>query len=230
MRHLATGLAVLIWASWLVAEAAGGMLFEDGFDDGEIANGWSWLREAPRGWDLSGGKLKIRTTGSLWESDNTQPNLLLRAAPVAPAAGYAVEVTVSNRSDLTERYEHGGLIWYLDDDNWVTLTQLNHVQHKTQKIMLVHETEGEGRAGDSKAAPFTEPRVDLRLVVEGRQFTGYYRKSKQEEWRRLGSITFPRTDGSPRLGLTAGQGPDTVEHWVSFDDFGIRRLDSGVPP
>ena len=114
---------------------------------------------------------------------------------------------MSNRSDRTERYEHGGLIWYLDSDNWVTLTQLNHVQDKTQKIMLVHETEGDGRAGDSKAEPFTEPRVDLRLVVEGRLFTGYYRKSATADWRQLGTITFPREGKSPKIGLTAGARP-----------------------
>lgn len=98
------------------------------------------------------------------------------------------------------------------------------MQHETQKIILVHETEGVGRAGGSKAETFTEPQADLRLVVEGRQLKGYYCKSAKDG---LGSITFPRADPSPRIGLTAGQGPDTVEHWVTFDDFRVRELDSG---
>ena len=29
---------------------------------------------------------------------------------------------------------------------------------------------------------------------------------------------------SPRIGLTAGQGPDDVVHWVWFDDFRLLRL------
>ena len=54
------------------------------------------------------------------------------------------------RTALTHDYEHGGLIWYVDDHNRVTLTLLNHVQDITQKIMLVHEVDGPASASLSR--------------------------------------------------------------------------------
>ncbi len=96
--------------------------------------------------------------------------------------------------------------------------------HETQKIMLVHETEGDGRAQDSKAEPYAARRGDRRLMVEGKLFTGFYRPSAQDPWQRLGAITFPGIAGSPRVGLTAGGGPQKGSHWVTFDDFSIWRL------
>ncbi len=208
------------------------VLVRESFESSAIDKGWSWLRESAGGWKLSNGGLQLLTNGDLWQKHNTQENILLRPAPEDAATGYAVQVTVSNRGDLTERYEHGGLIWYLDDNHWVTLTQLNHVQHETQKIMLVHETGGDGRAEESKAVPYLPSRVDLRLVVEGLRFTGYYRESASEPWTLLGSIDFPakgraRAGGSPRIGPTAGSTREKPGHWVTFDDFSLRRLSSG---
>ena len=180
-----------LWASGLAAQTPGSVPFADGFEDSQVKEGRSFLREAPRGWRISQGRLELRTNGNLWESTNTQPKLLLREPPIDSSTAYTVEVTVSNRSDLTERFEHGGLIWYLDDDNRVMLTQLNHVQHKTHKIMLVHEVEADGRASESFAEPYTPARVDLRLVVEDRVFSGCFRASEEEDWQKLGSLRFP---------------------------------------
>ena len=210
---------------------AGGMensnkvLFRDEFDGDKIKSGWHWLRKSPGGWSLAKGTLKIRTNGSLWESENTQQNILLRQLPTESATGISVEITVNSRLQLDQRYEHGGLIWYLDDDNWVTLTQLNHVQDKTQKIMLVHEREGSGRASESSAEPFNEKQVDLRLTIKNNVFTGHYRKDSSDEWHRLGSITFPKSDKSPKIGIIAGDGGDTAEHWVTFDNFIVHIAD-----
>lgn len=201
------------------------VLFKDEFDGDKINSGWRWLRENPGGWSLAKGTLKIRTNGSLWESENTQQNILLRQLPAEPATGISVEITVNSRLQFNQSYEHGGLIWYLDDDNWVTLTQLNHVQDKTQKIMLVHETQGSGRASESRAEPFNEEQVDLRLNIKNNLFTGYYRKDPGDEWNRLGSITFPKFDESPRIGIIAGEGPDATEHWVTFDNFIVQKAD-----
>ena len=205
-------------------------IFQEDFAGPEIDNTWSWVRESPSGWKLGDGVLQLLTNGDLWEARNTQQNLLLRPAPTVSSMSYAAEVKVSNRSDLTERYEHGGLIWYVDDDNWVTLTQLNHVVDKTQKIMLVHETEGDGRAGDSHAVPYTPSRVELRLVVEGAKFTGYYRETAASAWSLLGSIAFAEESAemkgaAPKIGLTAGSNPSKTGHWVTFDEFGLSRLD-----
>ncbi|MEM7585623.1 MAG: DUF1349 domain-containing protein [Acidobacteriota bacterium] len=220
----------LAWTPSCQAQGSAELVFSDDFSDDEVHASWSWLHGTPlRGWELSNGQLKLRTKGRLWQDENTQRNLLLTQVPptqvsaTGSESGFTVEVTVRNDGDFTERYEHGGLIWYWDDDNWVTLTQLNHVQHKTQKIMLVHEVEGDGRAQDSQAEPYTARQVTLRLVVEGRVFTGFYRATTEDAWTKLGLITFPNAMSSARVGLAAGDGPDTVAHWVTFDDFRLLR-------
>ena len=204
--------------------AADEVFFQDHFEAADLQSGWSWLREDPQGWGLSSGQLKIRTNGGyLWEARNDQKNILLLDLPSeAEAEGFVAEITVDGRLLLDQAYEHGGLIWYLDDDHWVTLTQLNHVEHKTQKIMLVHEVAGRGLARQSKAVPYTSQRVNLRFAVAGRQFTGFYREPGQTSWEKLGTLEFPEFEGTPRLGLVAGQGVAEKEHWVYFDDFRVR--------
>ena len=187
----------------------------DRFD--QLAPAWQWLREHRPGWRLAKGELAILTNGSLWEEENTQQNILLRPAP--DATEYAVELTVDSDAAMTGAYEHGGLIWYLDDDHWVTLTQLNHVEHGTQKIMLVHEAGGIGMADLSFAEPYKPEKVYLRLEVSGNRFTGFYRTQTNEAWQRLGALIFPAKTGKPRIGIIAGEGDPGKGHWVRFDDF-----------
>ncbi len=201
---------------------ASSLLFEEAFEAASLDSGWSWLREDPAGWKLEYGRLRIRTNGQLWESKNNQKNVLLRQKQEGAGGKLVAEITVDGHLELDKAYEHGGLIWYLDDDNWVTLTLLNHVAHKTQKLLLISEVEGEGLADSSVAIPFLDRSVTLRLVVEGRNFTGMFRRTDSTTWEELGTITFEVT-GQPRIGLVAGQGNEDDEHWVAFDDFRILR-------
>ena len=198
------------------------VLAEDDFSSPQLSDGWTLLREDPEGWRLADGTLSIRTKGLLWGGENSQRNVLLHEP--LPHEALAAELTVDAGLAMTHAYEHGGLIWYFDDDHWVTLTQLNHVQHETQKIMLVHETEGRGRAWSSVATPYRHQKVELRLERRGSQFIGHYRQPGEDTWVVLGTIDFEHSGSEPRFGIVAGQGDDAALHWVEFDDFRIVAL------
>ena len=103
------------------------VLFEETFS-GELGKGWSWLREDAKGWRIDKGSLLVRTsTGSLWMKENNNRNVLLRMPPKAPR--FAFEVLVEN--EPTNSFEHAGLVWYADDDNYVAL-----MKEKVGKVAL----------------------------------------------------------------------------------------------
>ena len=200
------------------------VLSQDDFSSEATRSIWTWVREDKEGWRLEEGRLAIRTKGLLWGKENSQHNVLLHEALDSSDLSVAAELTVDAGLGLTHAYEHGGLIWYFDDDHWVTLTQLNHVQDQTQKIMLVHETGGRGQVPTAKAVPYTEQVVELRLEHRNHRFTGYYRAPGSTDWQKLGSIDFKHTATAPRIGIVAGQGDDADLNWVSFDNFRVLTL------
>jgi hypothetical protein len=74
------------------------VLFEETFTD-ELGKGWSWVREDPKAWRIDKGALLIRTsTGSLWQTDNNNHNLLLRTPPEAKPQRFALEALGENQN------------------------------------------------------------------------------------------------------------------------------------
>jgi hypothetical protein len=104
-----------------VASAQEKTLFTDSFVD-KLADGWSWVREDPKGWRLDKSTLEIRTsTGGLWAKENNGGNMSLRGLPEVREGKLAVEVLVE--IEPTNMYENAGLIWYYDDDNYIILVK-----------------------------------------------------------------------------------------------------------
>ena len=230
MRKIVLSCLALLFSVWIASgtpQSSGEgptILAEDDFSSSRLSAGWTLLREDREGWRLPDGKLSIRTRGLLWGRENSQRNVLLHEPLATPGNALAAELTVDAGLALTHAYEHGGLIWYFDDDHWVTLTQLNHVQDQTQKIMLVHETGGQGQARSSKAIPYEPRAVELRLEQRDSRFTGSYREPGAANWQLLGTIELEHSGPSPRFGIVAGQGDDSNLHWIEFDDFRIFAL------
>src|ERR1700685_1013130 len=104
-----------------VASAQEKSLFTEPFAE-KLADGWTWLREDPKGWRLDKGTLIVRTaTGGLWRKDNGGSNILLRTPPKVKDGKLAVEVLIDIQP--TNAYENAGLIWYYDDDNYVIMVK-----------------------------------------------------------------------------------------------------------
>jgi regulation of enolase protein 1 (concanavalin A-like superfamily) len=218
--------------------AGDGTLFEERFDE-KLGEGWSWAREDRASWSVDGGVLRLAPLrGSFWGADNTARSLLLRAVPEA-ADAFAVEVTVADAPGDDARepglYEQAGLLWYVDDDNYVKLVR----EWYDGKWMIVLAAERAGRAEYAEAAA-PAGAVRLRLVVSGDTAVGQFRGTRDgdggdDEWQAAGEFKLPalpdRDEARPRVGLNAHTaGGDAAEgRRAGFDDFTILRVGETPP-
>jgi regulation of enolase protein 1 (concanavalin A-like superfamily) len=193
-------------------------LFTEPFAE-KLADGWTWLREDPKGWRLDKGTLLVRTaTGGLWRKDNGGSNILLRTPPKVKEGKLAVEVLVDIQP--TNAYENAGLIWYYDDDNYVIM-----VKEKIGKdvvMQLVAEENGKPKAGFHKKHTDEKP-VWVRMEVEGDNISGRYRASPKDDWITVGQCDLPVL-GEAKVGLTTAYAPKTPEHFTRFRNFRMLQV------
>jgi hypothetical protein len=180
------------------------ILFEDSFDK-QLGEGWTWLRENPDAWRLRDGALEIRVEPGNAE---TVKNALLRKAPDRAEKKFAVEVTTTFTSDPTQQYEQGGITWY----------------HENKPVFkLVHERiDGELWVIPGRV-PAPKKSAQLRLIVDGNQWTAQFRQDPEAEYQTAAEGELP-PPGNDVISLQCYQGPPDAEHWIRFDDFRIVEL------
>ncbi|MCA9102104.1 MAG: hypothetical protein KDA63_13165 [Planctomycetales bacterium] len=202
-RQLLCLFAVLLLLVRCAAAAEPRVLFEDTLD-GELADGWSWLRENPDAWRFGGGGLEIHVEPG---KADTVKNALVRPLSDALPSDYAIELTVTFTSPPTNQFEQGGITWYHDDK---------------PAFKFVHEhIDGEewiipGR----KPAP--NKTVQLRLEVRGDEWTARYRENAEDAYLTADSGNLPR--GNDQISIQCYEGPADAEHWIRFEDFRIIEL------
>ena len=180
------------------------VVFEDRFK-GEPAQGWTWLRENPGAWRVRDGALEIRI-----EPGNAQTvkNALVRQAPDRREGKYAFELTVT-MAHLTQQYEQAGITWYTDGKPVFKLVK--ELVDGELRIIPGHK-------------PMDAETVQLRLVVDGEQWTAQYRPGATGEFLTAAEGTLPGP-GDDQVSIQGYHGPPEVEHWVRFENFRILRLD-----
>ncbi len=213
---------VVMLSSATVARAADRqrVLFEDEFA-GKLGDGWSWVYEDPPNWRVVAGKFQIRPTGgSSWMKNRDGRNYLVRTPPEVQGGELAVEVFVENRP--TQPYEHAGLMWYYDDDHYVTLNK-EQIDGKPTVLWVVEKAGiPQPPFGDT---PYQNDGIWLRLRVLGTQITGEYRTTAQEPWRTVGNRELP-VHGPARICLHAGYAPkNDPDRWATFSHFRVVRLE-----
>lgn len=114
-RMLFTAAVLLV-----VATGARAQGFDDEFNSLIPMTGWSWLREDRSGWLLTGAELQITTQqGALNGMNyNDVKNILLQSAP---AGVFRCETKVTFSPDSS--FHNAGLIYYIDDDNYVRISR-----------------------------------------------------------------------------------------------------------
>ena len=196
------------------------VLFEDQFN-GKLGDGWSWLYEDKENWRVEGGKLQIRATGGAsFMKMHTGKNYLLRTPPDVKTGELSVEVYVENKP--TAQYEHAGLMWFYDDDNFVVINK-ECFSGKASIICFVEK--------DSKPVPHKQTEilyeaegVWMRFRVEGKHIVGEYRAAPTDPWREVGHGELP-VKGPPTVGFHAGYAPKKeLNRWASFSHFKIAEL------
>jgi regulation of enolase protein 1 (concanavalin A-like superfamily) len=190
------------------------VVFTEPFAD-KLDKGWSWVREDAKGWRIDKGVLVIKTsTGSLWQGQNNNRNILVRPLPQAKER-VAVEVQVEN--EPTTGFEHAGLVWYGDDDNYVAL--LREKLGAKVEVQLVAEYDGKPKVGFAQK-PAEPKTVWLRMEFKDGKAKGLMRATEKDEWQVLGQCELPMK-GEPRIGLITGYAPKTPEHEARFSKFRI---------
>ncbi len=214
---------VLMAAPWLALGPLGGaradsdkVLFKEDFSS-KLGDGWSWVREEPKAWRVEKGALVLRVLpGYLHAKSNDSKNVLLRSVPDAKDGRLAVEVFVESAPKTT--YEHAGLVWYYDDDNYVAL--FKEFLDGKPKLQMV--TEKEARPQFAVAATDAKG-VWLRLLVSGKTVVSQYRASEKDDWKDVGKSELP-VGGKAKVGVTAGGAPKDAERFARFEHFRIVRL------
>ena len=194
------------------------VLFEEKFV-GELGKEWSWVREDPKSWKIDQGALVLRTLpGYLHAGHNDSRNVLLRPLPRSEKP-LAVEVYLEGEPKV--QFEHAGLVWYVDDDNYVSLFQ--EVLEGKVEMQMVTEKEGKPRFAVSR---HEAKGVWMRLVIAEGKITTLYRPSEKEEWKVVGKSDVP-SQGVARVGVMSGGAPKDAERHVRFRSFRILETAEG---
>lgn len=184
------------------------IVFEDKFQ-GDLADGWSWIRERGAHWCVREGKLEIRVVPGLAE---TVENALVRSAPARSGGMYAIDVTVTNNSPPTQQWEQAGITWYRDGKPVLKVVK----ELVDGEVMIIP-----GRK------PIASKTVQLRLVVTADSYTAMYRDEGESDFQVAATGKLPAA-GNEQVSIQCYNGPPNAEHWIRFDNFRIVKLAGGA--
>jgi regulation of enolase protein 1 (concanavalin A-like superfamily) len=149
--------------------------------------------------------------------DNVK-NILLRNSP---PGDFEISTKVDFWGESTDAtYQHGGLLFYQDDQNYVKLVRIVGGYNKIEMLAEVN-----GSLASQYSTPIASP-VPLRLARTGNTLSAYY-SSDGIFWRRLGEpvlVEWP----DPRIGLTASSTLDVPQTTAYFDWFRVTSRCYGI--
>jgi WD40 repeat protein/regulation of enolase protein 1 (concanavalin A-like superfamily) len=189
-------------------------LFHDSFR-GKLADGWSWIREAPGHWRVTDHGLEVQIQpGNMWGPANDAKNVLVR--PIPDHGDRPIEVAAAVSHHPTHQYEQVDLAWYYSDSNMVKIGE----ELVDGKLSVVMGREENDKTRTIKIIPLDSNDVQLRLTVTGNRIKGQFKKPGAD-WAVAGECDLPEK-GEPKITLQFYQGPADQEHWGRVSDFTIR--------
>jgi hypothetical protein len=212
------GLVVGQTSSLLADEPTGvredGEVIVDRFQ-GAISKEWRWLRENRQGWRLTDSGLQVLIEpGNMWGNANDAKNVLLRAVP--EAWHESVEISVQMEQHPKKRWEQTNLVWYYSDSTMVKLGL--EIEHGRTNVVMGREVDD--RTQTIAIIPYPGETVQLRLVVDGLEVTGFYREPGAETWTEVGKATLPEgLSKPPQVSLQFYQGEAESQRWATVTDF-----------
>ncbi|MCM3661082.1 DUF1349 domain-containing protein [Georgenia satyanarayanai] len=189
--------------------------------DGSSIDGCRWeiVRPDPEHMRVVDGHLELdATTGDIYGTDNGTPsNFVVQELD----GDWTVETKV-DASTLTRQYEQGGLIVYVDDDNYVKFdisARNNPGSALTLGLEALSEVGGVIQ-NPQPAAAVDQAVWHLRLAKVGNDFTASY-SADGEEWTEFPSIPNAPAAASGKVGLFALGTASTDNRTVTFDYFRV---------
>ncbi len=206
--------SLILSSLFLLGAADGDVLLKENFD-GKLQADLQWVREDKNEWEIEGGKLHVRSQfGRIWGGNDAKNLLLFKALP---PQDMAARVTVAH--EPKEKWEQAGILWYVDDDNFIKLIS-EQIDGKMY-IVVAREIAGRGRVISKIEVPTAN--LELRLKVESDGVTGQWRLKDKDKWSDCDKCTF-EAKGKPRFGLFTQNGHKDVVRWVRFDRLMIEKL------
>jgi regulation of enolase protein 1 (concanavalin A-like superfamily) len=195
---------------------AADVLFSDDFTNG-LKPGWTWIRQDKSAWRTTDDGLEIRIQrGNMWGPENSGKNVLVRELPKTDKP-LEISVTVEHRP--TEQWEQVDLVAYYDDSHMVKIGE----ELVDGKLSIVMGREEKDRARTIAIIPLEKNRVELKMRVEGRNITGFYKPDGAADWKKAGECDLPGS-GKPKIALQCYQGSDQNEHWAKIQRFRIEAV------
>ncbi len=204
----------LMLVSFFLLAADGDALLKENFE-GKLDADLQWLREDKTEWRIEDSKLHVRSQfGRIWGGNDAKNLLLFK---VLPTQEMAARVTVAH--EPKEKWEQAGILWYVDDDNFVKLIS-EQIDGKMY-IVVAREIAGRGKVISKIEVPTAN--LELRLKVESDGVTGQWRLKDEDRWSDCDKCTF-EAKGKRRFGLFTQNGAKDVVRWVRFDRLMIEKL------
>ena len=192
------------------------VLFEENFI-GKLDQDWIWVHEEPNAWNVVDGALQLRTLpGTLWGDSNNAHNFLLRSVDDM-SNGLATRVAVTNHPHLMG--EQAGLIWYLDDDNYIKFVKES--LEGLEWIVLAREEGGQPEL--IAKTRISAESAELQLVLLDGVIHGQFRISPEDDWQKVGDCPILKA-ADPKVGLFTHGGPEKIERWVKLRTFVLLRI------
>ncbi|MGH8775199.1 MAG: family 43 glycosylhydrolase [Jiangellaceae bacterium] len=190
--------------------------YSDEFD-GELGPGWTWVRQDPDA-IVAGDVLRWPTQAADLVGPGNQAGVLLRDAP---DGDYVVEtkLTVDLGTDTVRNFQQGGLVAYLDDDEFL---RLSHVAiWNTRQAEFGKEMPYAGRlqfGGMIIGPPADTTWLRLAHTVDPENGEHEFRAATSRDgeiWIWGGTWTLPAGD-APRIGVIS-HGGDNPQATSEFD-------------
>ena len=157
-----------------------------------------WIREDTSRWNaIDKNTVSIKSgINGLWATQNIAANMLLTKAGAARDTEAVVKLSGATKS----QYEEAGLVFYVDDDNYVAF-QRKHAGG-SPVLAVVTETAGNGNEDTQTAAP-SNADIWLKLKRTGTGFTGSW-SADGNNFTTVGTINNPVVGNTARVGLLTG--------------------------
>jgi len=180
--------------------------FEDKFQ-GELKEGWSWLRENPKGHRFVDKTLEV-----LMEpfSGDESRNVLLRSAPDRRAGAYQFELSLETPFAFENQYQQVGLFW---------------MQGEKTALKFVREfIDGELYVFPGKV-PIKGNEIFMRLTVNGENVKAEFKTDAKDEYKPAFEGKLPTYNEGEKIGIQCWHGLPDKEHWVKLRHFKIFKMD-----
>ena len=189
-----------------------------------LAAGLSWVREDPARWTpvATDTVRMVAGLGGLWATQNSATGILLRdAGATAPN-----EAVVKMSGATLAFYEEAGLVFYVDDDNYVAL----HRKHANGSPVLAVVTEAGGSPNENtKIAAPAATDLWLKIARNGNAFTGSY-STNGTDFTSIGTITNAAVGAAaPRVGVMASGAASSSTTPAPFVMSGLKVDGTAVP-